>query len=62
VWWYISLIPSLRKLKQDFQFQGSLGYRAKPWLRKPIRKSTCLASIEALSSSPSTAKKKGRGE
>jgi hypothetical protein len=34
-WWYAPVIPALRKLRQeDLQFKTSLGYTARPCLKK----------------------------
>jgi hypothetical protein len=38
-WWLISIIPALRRLKQkDPEFEASLGYTARPYLKKSERK------------------------
>jgi hypothetical protein len=39
VWWYTSIIPAVRRLRQeDLEFKASLGYTAKPCLKKENKK------------------------
>jgi hypothetical protein len=67
-WWYMPVIPALGRLtKEDHKFQGTLGYIARPYLKKWKEKKRqlrgwrcslavqCLPNMfEALCFSPST--------